>query len=111
MRKSLLDKVNYEDCKLAEDWYLWLRIINSNEFKFDNIPIPTVLVNVSNYSRLSGFSRFKIEYQFFNKFYKENLINAFQFSFNIFVSFFSKFIFSKFIKLIYKNFLRIKFNE
>jgi hypothetical protein len=111
MRKTVLDVFNYEDCKFAEDWYLWLRIIESQKFKLGNMPIPTVLVNVSNYSRLSGFLRFKIEFNFFHKFYKEGFINLYQVVFNVIVSFFTKFVFAKLIKIVYKKILRVKYVE
>ncbi len=109
IRKTVIDNLNYEDCKFAEDWYLWLRVIKSNRYKYENIPIPTVLVNVANYSRLSGFNRFLIEKNYFYKFYKENLISLNHLIINLVNSFIFKFLLSNKIQFVYKIFLRKKF--
>ncbi len=106
IRKTLLEKINYEDCKLAEDWYLWLRIIKANRYRYENIPIPTVTVNVGNYSRLGGFKRFMIEKDFYIKFFKENYISFHVLVINLLISFFAKYLLSSLNKYLYKFFLR-----
>lgn len=87
-KKSILSVGGYVDWFCEEDYYLWLRMLQGGCI-FKNLP--NVLVNVrvgkAMYARRGGWHYFKSEVKLQYYMLRRNIINVFQYIFNVVVRF------------------------
>ena len=87
-KSKVLESGNYQDMKLCEDYYLWVRMIQSG-CKTGNIEKPLVLMRTSIdlYARRGGYKYFKSQKQLFKYMRKTKYIGMFTYLKNSFIRF------------------------
>ncbi len=107
-RKSIITECGgYKEMPFYEDYYLWLRVLNTN--KGMNINESLVFARVGNnmISRRQGYDLFLAELNFQCKLLNNKLISNFDFFFNFFLRGIPRLLPLNFLKFIYHYFLRI----
>jgi len=106
-RKSIiLNSGGYLDMPGYEDYYLWLRVLKTNEGF--NIQSPLVYARVGNdmIGRRQGYDFMKYELKFQKQIFRDGLISSISFCKNIITRVFPRLFPKFFLSLIYKIFLR-----
>jgi glycosyltransferase involved in cell wall biosynthesis len=107
-RKAAILKVgNYKDFLWNEDYYLWVRMINSN-LNMINIPKPLVLVRTGKdlFARRGGLKYAKVDFKLQKKFLEIKFINYMQFTKNCIIRIGVRIIPNSIRKQIYLKLLR-----
>lgn len=101
-KKNIIEAGNYLDCKLNEDYYLWIRVLKKG-YLTENIDANLVKMRVNDdtYMRRGGWKYFKEQKKIFKYMYKEKMINFFQYAYQTGVRFI--------IRVIVPNKIRKKF--
>ena len=106
-RKSLIQKVGgYSDLYLYEDWFLWFKLSQLEDVKFENMSQKLLKYRIRTFSDRRGIKIMKAEYSFYLRLMNENFINRKVFAINVFM----KFVVRLLPSFIYK-FFKHKFDE
>lgn len=103
-KSKVLESGDYQDMKLCEDYYLWIRMLQNN-CKMDNHPECLIRMRVSKdlYARRGGYKYFKSQKKLFKYMKKTKYIGIFTYL---------KVLFARFvIQVLMPNKLRQKFYE
>ena len=106
-KNKIINSGNYIDMPYFEDYYLWLRVLNSGG-KFHNIQKNLVLMGVDNnyYNRRSGFKYFIKYFKFLNKIRKDKIISYFIYILNLMLRIHIVYLPRNIIKKVYNILLR-----
>jgi len=108
-KNDILGVGNYSSTmKFAQDYLLWMRLVNANS-QMKNIP--EILVNFrvdkNMFARRSGYKYFKLKKTVYDELLRYKIINYFEYLFNLFVCFFVHVIMPNNMReLFYKKVLR-----
>lgn len=93
-KDSVINAGGYQDFKLNEDYYLWVRMMENN-CEFQNILEPLVYMRVNNetYIRRGGWNYFLVQKKLLDYMLKNKIINIFEYVYNISVRFVVRVIF------------------
>ncbi|QFF99868.1 glycosyltransferase [Psychrobacillus glaciei] len=109
-KSDVLKAGNYQHWLLNEDYYLWIRMVQHG-FIFKNINEPLVKMRINNetYLRRGGWKYFATQKDLFGYMLKSDLINVFEYLFNIIICFVTRVLLTnKMRKFFYLRILRSK---
>lgn len=108
-RKKDIESVgSYRDMPLFEDYYLWIRLLNSG-YKLANLPAPLIWARVENgdmVGRRHGFQYLKHEINFLRTIYRTGFINGIELSLMFMLKLPARVLPKKILMFIYKHILR-----